>query len=659
MNLKLTPILLILLTLFLVQSEAQLAQAQGARDRGKGINMRTISSDGIASSDSAQSLSSAASTTAANLHQAQSVSSFLHSLGVVSHIDSGSAQWTNAPVLLNELSYLGISTLRDGAPFDYALPTFVTLAQAGIHFDLLEANVYSFDQTGQVNAALDVARAHQLEAAVHGSVTSFEGTNEYTTNSYTLDGANSSGDLAWGLTDAQALQAAVRADPLFAATPIVAPSAIQLDSLPNFSAYVTASNAHIYGNAGEQLQYLIENSVNFARASAPGDPVYITETGISSAGYAASSWSTTDEPTQAIIDVNAVLDGFAAGANMTFLYELMDEPDAWKSATEQSYGLFHADGTAKPVATALHNLTSLLADPGTGNVPLGSLDYTVNWLPWSASTMLLEKSDGTFELVVWNGRVQLYDGANPVTPLTSTINVTLGQAASSVQLFDPISGTGPISSMQNTSSITFQLGADPIIIELKFAKPVGPSTSNVIAGANGTSIVSGVADANGKVSVFEGSKLLGTATADATGNWSLGFTASNTPQHSLTLSELTSSGQTIAGAGVTLFGKAKQTLFGGSGDDVLIGASGDKLYGNAGQDHFVATLGAGKFTVADFTSGVDQLQIDHRLAATFSDVLAHATQSGTSVVINFDSTNSLTLEQTSVSSLHSSDFFFF
>ena len=111
---------------------------------------------------------------ASNPHAAQSATGFLRSLGVVTHIDSGSAQWTNAPSLLNQLSYLGISTVRDGAPFDYALPTFITMAQAGIKFSSLEANVYSFDQTGQVNAALDVWRAHQLEAAVPGSVIAFE-----------------------------------------------------------------------------------------------------------------------------------------------------------------------------------------------------------------------------------------------------------------------------------------------------------------------------------------------------------------------------------------------------------------------------------------------------------------------------------------------------
>jgi hypothetical protein len=601
----------------------------------------------------------AAGNVATSSHAAQSSASFVRSLGVVSHIDSGSAQWTNAPSLLNQLSYLGISNLRDGAPFDYALPIFVTLAQAGIRFNILEANVYSFDQTGQVNAALDVSRAHQLESAAPGSVISFEGSNEYTTNSYWLNGANSSGNLGWGLSDAQALEAAVRADPLFANTTIIAPSAIQLDSLPNFSDFVNASNVHIYGGPGEQLQYLIENSVNFARASVPGGPVYITETGISSAGYAAGNWSVTDELTQALINVNALLDGFSAGANMTFLYELMDEPDPWKSVPEQYFGLFRADGTPKPAATAIHNLTTILADAGTGAVPLGSLDYTVNWLPWSASTLLLEKSDGTFELVIWNGRAPVYENGAAVTVPTSTVNVTLGQTASSIRLFDPLMGTGAISSLQNASSVTFDLTSDPIIIEMKFAPPVPPSATNVLTSSGTSAAISGTADPGSRVSVFEGSKLLGTANADPAGHWMLAITTANLPQHSLTLSEVTVGGQTVSAKGVTLFGKIKQTLTGGVGDDVLVSTSGDRLMGGDGNDHFVINNVTGKQTVGDFHPGGDKLFIDDQLAAGFADLMSHARQSGTSVIIDFNSTSLLILEQLQLASLQASDITFF
>jgi Ca2+-binding RTX toxin-like protein len=100
-------------------------------------------------------------------------------------------------------------------------------------------------------------------------------------------------------------------------------------------------------------------------------------------------------------------------------------------------------------------------------------------------------------------------------------------------------------------------------------------------------------------------------------------------------------------------------LLGGSGDDTVVGASGDRLTGGAGSDHFVINAGAGKQAVADFKPAVDQLLIDHHLAATFADLMSHATQSGTSTVINFDAANAVTLEQTTLSSLHSGDFFFF
>ncbi|MEO7277819.1 MAG: Ig-like domain-containing protein [Sphingomicrobium sp.] len=621
----------------------------------------------MATAEAPQSLAAVAVLPVLVSHQAQGATDFTQSLGVVTHIDSGWSQWTDAPLLLNELSYLGITTVRDGSPFEYALPTMITLAQAGVHFDLLEANVYSFDQPGQMNAALEVSRAHLLEAAVPGSVIAFEGSNEYTTNSYLLNGANSNGNLSWGLTDAAALSAAVHADPLFAGVAVIAPSAIQLDSLPDFSAVADASNVHIYGGVGQQLQDLIINSVGFAQASNPGAPVYITETGISSSGYGSSTWGVADEHTQAIIDLNAVLDGFSAGADMTFLYELMDEPGG-ANLQEQHFGLFNADGTPKLAATAIGNLTHLLADDGNGGVAPGSLSYALSGLPPGASSMLLEKSDGTFELIVWDGRATLYDGTGNVTPPSSTVTLTLGAAASSISLFDPLLGTSAIATQANATSISFQLSADPLVLQLQFGSVTGaprpPAVSNATVSGNGSAALTGTADPNSVVKIYEGSKLLGSTIADGQGNWSLTTPSSTAQKHALTLTETTASGQAISSDGFVYYGKAKQTLAGASGDDVLVGASGDRLTGGLGHDHFVINTAPGKEAISDFQAAVgsnlgDQLWLDHRLSPNFADVMAHATQSGTSVLITFDRNNVITLEHVTMSDLHASDFLFF
>ncbi|QIK77691.1 hypothetical protein G7077_00925 [Sphingomonas piscis] len=581
----------------------------------------------------------------------------------MTHIDSGSAQWTNAPMLLNQLSYLGISNLRDGAPFDYALPTFTTLAQAGIRFSILEANVYSFDQTGQVNAARDVARAHALEAAVPGSVIAFEGTNEYTTNQYWLNGASSSGDLSWGLSDAAALELAVSADPLFVNTPIIAPSAIQLDSLPDFSSYVNGSNAHIYGNIAENLGDRIVNSIAFARASAPNEPVYITETGISTSGYGTSNWGVTDEDTQAVINVNALLTAFAAGAKMTFLYELMDEPNA-SNVQEQHFGLFHADGSPKLAATAIGNLTHLLADGGASAAP-ASLNYELSWMPWSASSMLLQEGDGTFDLVIWNGRAVLHDGTQEVPPPTSPLLLTLGQSASSIRVFDPIAGTTPLASFTNASSVDLNLSANPLVVEIKFgaavAPPAAPRATNVSWISNNVASVVGTADPGDVVSVREAGTLLGTSTAAADGGWSVRLPASAAATHALTLTATDANGATTTD-GLLLYGKTKQTLTGGSGSDVLIGASGDRLVGGGGDDRFVINAGPGKGTIVDFQAGLgggDVLAIDHNLARDFADLMSHAKQSGNNVLLSFTKSDVITLENVSLGALHAGDFLFF
>lgn len=482
---------------------------------------------------------------------AKSADDFTSSIGVGTKIDSYNPAYNNVSRLLAQLDYLGIENVRDGTPIAASLSMYITLAKAGIHFNLGESNPYI--ASGQMNAAADVARAHQLEAAVPGAVLSFEGANEYTTNSYSLSGQSSAGNLAWGVADAAALQKAVLADPLFAKALVVAPSAIQLDSLPAFGNSVSASNAHVYGYPGEQLQDRLINSIRYAQASAPGKPVYVTETGISTAGFTASNGGTADEATQAIVNVNAILSSYAAGADMTFLYELVDNP--WASgAVEQSFGLFHTDGTPKPAATAIGNLMHILEDGNTGTLKLSGLDYSISGLPSTASSMLLQEADGTFDLVLWNGRASLYDGSKAVSPASSNVTVTLG-ASGSASVYDPLVSASAIKSLGVTNSITVGLSAAPIIIEIKPASASGGAPSTPVVDTPSTPVVdtpsTPVVDTP-STPVSNTTDVWGTAGADrltagATGNYYLHGGAGNDM--------------------LTGTAKAQSTLAGGAGDD--------------------------------------------------------------------------------------------
>ena len=53
----------------------------------------------------------------------------------------------------------------------------------------------------------------------------------------------------------------------------------------------------------------------------------------------------------------------------------------------------------------LHNLTTILADRGAVEKP-GRLDYTSRSQPPTVHDLLLQRSDGTFLLVIWDERVK-------------------------------------------------------------------------------------------------------------------------------------------------------------------------------------------------------------------------------------------------------------
>ena len=416
----------------------------------------------------------AGSSSITNPVQALSAGRFVNSVGVNAHMDSGSSVWTNTQRIAAEIAALGVKHMRDGTPYDWALPEYVALAKTGVVFDLSQVNPTAAAFT-TVGSTEDAQRATALADAVPGSVESMEGANEYNINSYSLNGSNSNGNLAWGAADDASLQAAVAAAPALAGVTVVAASTALIDSAPNVSAYVGASNWHVYGGVGEQLGAKMAAGIAAAQATAPGKPVYVTETGISSSGYGSATWGVTDEATQGIILTNAVLESFKDGAFRTFLYELQD--DTSSTPQENQFGLFRTDGSAKPAATDIGNLLRLLSDPaGSASRPLGSLAYGIAGLPSTASSMLLQKSDGTFDLVVWNGGATLCNGTSDVTPPTSNITVSFA-AAQSVSVYDPVSGLAASQSSANAASVSFGLSKDPVILEIKPAAATSPPAS--------------------------------------------------------------------------------------------------------------------------------------------------------------------------------------
>ncbi|MDP3868843.1 calcium-binding protein [Phenylobacterium sp.] len=124
-----------------------------------------------------------------------------------------------------------------------------------------------------------------------------------------------------------------------------------------------------------------------------------------------------------------------------------------------------------------------------------------------------------------------------------------------------------------------------------------------------------------------------------------------------------------AGGADNLFGgNGGDQLFGGAGIDQLSGENGsdtlsggagnDILTGGNGPDRFVFGAGFGNDTITDFKAQNDSIQIDHTMVGNFGDLMSHASQVGSSVVIALDAAHSITLQGVNLASLSSGDFVF-
>jgi len=156
------------------------------------------------------------------------------------------------------------------------------------------------------------------------------------------------------------------------------------------------------------------------------------------------------EDLQALNLLSLYLDQFKRGWSYTSVYILRDRTD---EGGNQTFGFYRPDYTPRKAARYLHNLTTILADSGSIREP-GKLGYSIPDKPATVHDMLLQASDGTFQLVVWNERVK---GEDAVT-------VNLGGAYASVKVCDPTVGTQPVQSHSGIDSLKLTLSDHPLII---------------------------------------------------------------------------------------------------------------------------------------------------------------------------------------------------
>jgi hypothetical protein len=137
---------------------------------------------------------------------------------------------------------------------------------------------------------------------------------------------------------------------------------------------------------------------------------------------------------------------------------LFDEPQAGNAG----WGFFsQSDGTAnlkpKLLGSYTHNMTTILSDTSWKFTP-GTVNYSVANEPNTVHDLLMEKSDGTYELIVWGDQVP---------PKSANVIVNLGSSYPTVKVYDITSGTTPARTLSNATSVPLTVTDHALIVEFR------------------------------------------------------------------------------------------------------------------------------------------------------------------------------------------------
>ncbi len=156
------------------------------------------------------------------------------------------------------------------------------------------------------------------------------------------------------------------------------------------------------------------------------------------------------EQIQGLNLLSMYLDQFKRGWSYTSVYLLRDRAD---EGGNQSFGFFDRHYMPRKAAVFLHHLTSILADHSMPP-PGGSLDYAIANPPETVHDLLLQRSDGAFQLIVWDER------------LTGEDRVTLrfGETHASLKIYDPTLDGEPLKTLTHVNTLELTLSDHPLTL---------------------------------------------------------------------------------------------------------------------------------------------------------------------------------------------------
>ncbi|MDE8345432.1 MAG: hypothetical protein POH28_04545 [Acidocella sp.] len=394
---------------------------------------------------------------------------FIAAIGVNTHIPYTDGAYANIGNMLADAHYLGVSNLRDsitdGQNGAAPLASYIRLAAAGMHFTILSG------VSGHLTDATLAAKLKLIDRLAHaapGSVVAVEGVNEINNFPITFNGVPG----LQGAVDMQrALYRAVHADPALPGVSVdyftgyaagdygPGPSPEAVAGLADYD------NQHPYPNDAQPPSRWVDPKHVLGNEPRGIGPAVYTETGYSSDPKLPGG---VNQDVQAKYELDLLCDAARYGVSRVYLYELLDAYPPGSPQGYDGYGLFNPNNTPKPVATALHNLTAILAAGAMPAKP-GALPPLAFTLPGSPPpyTLVLRKSANTVDILVWR-EPEIWDEARHVEIPAPVITETMRFAAphARIAIFDPLISDHPIQTAQAVSQVIFAVSDHPVIVEI-------------------------------------------------------------------------------------------------------------------------------------------------------------------------------------------------
>ena len=430
----------------------------------------------------------------ANGTQAIRANDFLESLGACTKVIQGidSANSVKAGI-----RYLGVRNIRDDGTTNRALVSKLCSIHLATRAMVDELPV----------ASLTGTRAQWEQLAACGAIVAAEGPNEPNNFPFSYNGGQCSSNNGKGTflpcaQFQQALYSMVHSDPRLAGIPVWGMTVVggepdnvglQWLKIPNGSnalmpdgtQYADVGNAHNYvqgngssSNTLEDNQAFWAESVDRGGACAGCFDIYgeywggaggSTGQGTWGKGYPVNvlgqnqipkvttetGWNISKTPSvsadmQGRLLTDVYLQAYKQGWSKTFIYLMFNNTHG-----DNGYGMLDAPDQPTMLGRYVHNLTSILADRSSAFTP-GSVNYLISGMPSTGYAMLMQKSNGKYELVIWG------EAFASKTPTTITIN--LGRTYP-VKVYDITRGPRPVREPGKVSTVQLTLSDHAMMVE--------------------------------------------------------------------------------------------------------------------------------------------------------------------------------------------------